>query len=619
MTKRLLLSALFATVFALFSYAQDNNDELTTVFSENFDAFTEGSEDAPGTTDISGYTGKLKKTIGWNGSKVYEAGGKLLIEDGGNLQTSRYNLSANSGIFKLSMRVKSKDSYGSYFTVKVGYSTTKNVLIDGDGWKDVAIVLDGGKSSTQITITSIMGGYLIDEIKAETGASLVGVPEAMQPSQADGTSFTAKWGKAAAASVYLLDVYSKAANGDKNYVLHDEEVKSSSAHQTTITRKVTGLDANTTYYFQVRARNANGVVSDYSKEIKVIKVLESIAAPKALPATDVTATSFTANWEAVAEAKSYNASLYCTKTLAEDATVNVITEDFSKITAGSLESIEFGLLSGYLNDYTNTPGWYTENPAFANGYLALSPFSGNGLVRTPALDLALANGAFSVNINMAEGAYGKYYAGYELTFNLYDGNTETPVETKTVTLEQGFKDYTVEFTKGTKESYVEIVYGGNNNNKLFIDNIAVAQKLAAGESYTQLVETKEKIEGTSCTFDADLANKSNAYYYVVEAVGETVSSDSEIVDIYSVPSNTVNVVYDAATSISLAPAQASANVAVQGGKVVVTLSADAPVAVYSLGGNLIANIAAKAGVNTIDTAERVVIVKVAGKAYKVAK
>ena len=188
--------------------------------------------------------------------------------------------------------------------------------------------------------------------------------------------------------------------------------------------------------------------------------------------------------------------MYCTKTLAEDATVNVITEDFSKITAGSLESIEFGLLSGYLNDYTNTPGWYTENPAFANGYLALSPFSGNGLVRTPALDLALANGAFSVNINMAEGAYGKYYAGYELTFNLYDGNTETPVETKTVTLEQGFKDYTVEFTKGTKESYVEIVYGGNNNNKLFIDNIAVAQKLAAGESYTQLVETKEKIEGT---------------------------------------------------------------------------------------------------------------------------
>lgn len=201
MTKRLLLSALFATVFALFSYAQDNNDELTTVFSENFDAFTEGSEDAPGTTDISGYTGKLKKTIGWNGSKVYEAGGKLLIEDGGKLQTSYYNLSANSGIFKLSMRVKSKDSYGSYFTVKVGYSTTKNVLIDGDGWKDVAIVLDGGKSSTQITITSIMGGYLIDEIKAETGASLVGVPEAMQPSQADGTSFTAKWDKAAAARI----------------------------------------------------------------------------------------------------------------------------------------------------------------------------------------------------------------------------------------------------------------------------------------------------------------------------------------------------------------------------------------------------------------------------------
>ena len=617
MTKRLLLSAFFATVFALFGYAQDQNDELTTVFSENFDAFTEGSEETPGTTDISGYTGKLKKTIGWNGSKIYEAGGKLLVGDGGKLQTSYYDLSANSGVFKLKLRIKSKDSYGAYFAVAVGYSTSKSVLIDGDGWKDVELVLDGGKASSQITITATMGAYFIDEVKAETGASLVGVPEAMQPSQADGTSFTAKWNKAAGASVYLLDVYSKAANDDKTYVLHDEEVKPSSVYATTFTRKVTNLDANTTYYFQVRARNANGSVSGYSEEIKVIKVLESIAAPKALPATDVTATSFTANWEAVAEAKSYVASLFCAKTLTEPATVDIIKEDFSKITKGSLEKVEFGLLTGLLDEYTGTPGWYTENPAFANGYLALSPFSGNSLVRTPALDLALSDGTFSVNINMAEGGYGKYYAGYELTFNLYNGDDETPAETKTVTLEQGFKDYTVEFTKGTAQSYVEIVYGGSN--KLFIDNIAVVQKLKAGDVYTQLVEKKADIKGTSCSFDADLANKNNSYYYVVEAVGETVSSDSEIVDVYSDASSAIVVEYTPATGIGINPAQASANVAVEGGKVVVTLAADAPVAVYSLGGNLIANVAGKAGVNTIDTAERVVIVKVAGKAYKVGK
>lgn len=617
MTKRLLLSAFFATVFALFGYAQGQNDELTTVFSENFDAFTEGSEETPGTTDISGYTGKLKKTIDWNGSKVYEAGGKLLVEDGGKLQTSYYNLSANSGVFKLKLRIKSKDSYGAYFAVAVGYSTSKSVLIDGDGWKDVELVLDGGKASSQITITATMGAYFIDEVKAETGASLVGVPEAMQPSQADGTSFTAKWNKAAGASVYLLDVYSKASNDDKTYVLHDEEVKPSSVYAKTFTRKVTDLDANTTYYFQVRARNANGSVSGYSEEIKVIKVLESIAAPKPLPATDVTATSFTANWEAVAEAKSYVASLYCDKTLTEATTVDIIKEDFSKITKGSLEEIEFGLLTGLLDEYTGTPGWYTESPAFANGYLALSPFSGSSLVRTPALDLALSNGTFSVNINMAEGAYGKYYAGYELTFNLYNGDAETPAETKTVILEQGFKDYTVEFTKGTAQSYVEIVYGGSN--KLFIDNIAVVQKLKAGDVYTQLVEKKADIKDTSCSFDADLANKNNSYYYVVEAVGETVSSDSEIVDIYSDASSPIVVEYAPATGIGINPAQASANVAVEGGKVVVTLAADAPVAVYSLGGNLIANVAGKAGVNTIDTAERVVIVKVAGKVYKVAK
>lgn len=42
MTKRLLISAFFATVFKLFGYAQ-NSEELTILLSENFDAFTEGS------------------------------------------------------------------------------------------------------------------------------------------------------------------------------------------------------------------------------------------------------------------------------------------------------------------------------------------------------------------------------------------------------------------------------------------------------------------------------------------------------------------------------------------------------------------------------------------------
>ena len=85
--------AVAIAAFALSAYAQS---EVTTVFYNDFSEFTNGSEAQPGTTDISGYSGALYKSTKfpkWNGSKVYEAGEKLLIGDNGNLQTGAYKMS----------------------------------------------------------------------------------------------------------------------------------------------------------------------------------------------------------------------------------------------------------------------------------------------------------------------------------------------------------------------------------------------------------------------------------------------------------------------------------------------------------------------------------------------
>ena len=98
--------------------------EVTTVFEESFAAFTEGSEAEPATTDISsGLTNKLSTNLsGWSGRYVYEAGGALKIGDGGNLQTARYDMKANKGIIRISMRVRSYDESGAMFTIAVNYS-----------------------------------------------------------------------------------------------------------------------------------------------------------------------------------------------------------------------------------------------------------------------------------------------------------------------------------------------------------------------------------------------------------------------------------------------------------------------------------------------------------------
>ena len=73
MKQKLLMLAMLFVAFAMGATAQDDN--VTVVLDENFDSFTEGSEDEPATTDISSYSsGKLsKKLTGWSGSKVYEA------------------------------------------------------------------------------------------------------------------------------------------------------------------------------------------------------------------------------------------------------------------------------------------------------------------------------------------------------------------------------------------------------------------------------------------------------------------------------------------------------------------------------------------------------------------
>ena len=105
------------------SFAQDA--EVMVLLDEKFDAFTEGTVDAPATTDIStpSYSSKLGQTLtSWKGSKVYEAGGALMIGDGGNIETARLSGYSYGKTIKITMDVKSRASYGGIVTVSMGSS-----------------------------------------------------------------------------------------------------------------------------------------------------------------------------------------------------------------------------------------------------------------------------------------------------------------------------------------------------------------------------------------------------------------------------------------------------------------------------------------------------------------
>lgn len=603
MTRKLLFVAL-CLMASLFTgrVAAQTTDGLTVILDEKFDAFTEGSETEPGTTDISSYSsGRLSKLLsGWSGRKVYEAGGMLKVDNSGQLQTARYDLSANDGVVKITMRVKSLADYGTAVSCQVGYNTAEQIMLPDGDWHTVSLILEKGTSSSYVRLSPymVLEGFLIDELKIETGESLVKAPEAALPSQADGQSFTASWSRVASASDYLLDVYTRQADGTPDYLLQDQAV-SATRYQ------VTGLTEGATYYYTVRARKANGAVSDYSNEVQVVKVLTELAAPVATDPTDLSATGFTAHWQPVADATGYIVTLQQTETLTEARDADVLSEDFAKVTIGSLSSVEFGKTQEYLDAYTAQPGWFAVWPAYAKGYLALSPFGGEaGSLTTPSVDLSAAQGVFKLRVNMAEQAYGADYSGAKVTVTVYNG--EEQAEQQTVTLDKGFKDYELSFTKGSADTYVELSYSGDK--KLFIDDLAISQSLQAGDQLTTLVEKRETAD-TQASFTLSNATDGLTYAYTVQAEGQTVS-DGEVVSIVSAASNRISFSLPT-TGIQAVDGDAAFSATVEGGQLVVNLPADAPVRVYNAQGVELSNVQGHAGRNVI-AAPRGVLLVVSG-------
>lgn len=580
--------------------------EPTIIFSEDFSAFTEGSEAEPSTTDISGYSGKLAQTLsGWSGSYIYEAGGMLKIGDGGRLQTTRYNMSANSGVVKVKARVRSLADYGMVLNFRIGYSVTKTLYIYDNQWHNLEFVMSGGTSYTYLQISPSLTatGILIDDLSVETSPDFMPEPTVNQPSKADGKSFTATWNRVSVATSYLLDVYSKKSETEFEYLLKDESVTGTS-------RDVDGLDETKTYYFTVRATNGTAI-SDYSEEVEVVKVISEVAAPVAKTAINISSTGFTALWESVADAVGYDLSIYKNVKLDEAGENVLLTDDFSGITEGTLSSVEYGMLYGYLDEYTTTPGWYVTNPAFASGYIALAPFGESGTLTTPYMDLSNNSGTFTAVVNMAEMNFGTDYEGASVRVDLvdYEGNV---IEKDSVTLVKGFKDYEITFTKGAKNTAVMVTYSGEQ--KLFINSFTIRQYLPKDFVLTSFVETIA-CDGLSqdVTVEVPIESGKVSYSYNVKAKARTVSG-GDIVYIYSESSNTIEVGTTSGVANAIAEADVKAVRTADG--ITVMASESCEVAVYSLSGAIIAN-ETVAGTTTIALPTReMVIVKLGTKFVK---
>jgi len=123
-------------------------------------------------------------------------------------------------------------------------------------------------------------------------------PTALPATSVSGAGFSANWTSLGGASGFSLDVSTNNTFGSFLAGYQDLDVGNQ------FTRNVTGLEEGKTYYYRVRAYNIFGT-SGNSGTINVTTTVTPPPAPTVAPATSVTSSGFTANWNSASTATGY--------------------------------------------------------------------------------------------------------------------------------------------------------------------------------------------------------------------------------------------------------------------------------------------------------------------------
>lgn len=403
-----------------------------------------------------------------------------------------------------------------------------------------------------------------------------------------------------------------------NYVLKDQKVEQQDNEDGTVGFEVNGLDPDTDYTYSVKSVN-----SDFTSAASDEQEVYAVSIPTALPATNITANSYTANWTSHKKVDFYRVDQLQQTVIDKDTKDYVmLDEDFSKVTSSFTEADllegfyeEGERTSGYmpLDDITNIAGWKASSTVRVNGWLGgneAKQGSGTiaGAIVTPTIDLSHNEGACNISLRVW---------GSEGDWLIIQGSNPASLATIEFPKGGGIVEKTITMPLCTSKE--QLTFYSNNYKVFLIDYIKITQDVKAGDKVTT-------ITGSVLTEDADtksmvmtnpgFSDGHDVLYRVTAMRYDKDSQESHKYYSTSTPSDLMLVKNPNPSGIGSVEAVAENVAGVEGG-IVVNAANATTVNVFNLSGQLVASKACGNGHAFVSVAPGVYVVKTNSTAAKV--
>lgn len=299
-----------------------------------------------------------------------------------------------------------------------------------------------------------------------------------------------------------------AESEERDYFIERQEVTGTSC-------RVEGLDPSQTYYYTVIAKNSD-IESSESAPVEVALTADALGIPMMLPATDVTGTGFTANWEAVENANYYSFYTYLAHVATAAERFYILDTDFAGISGGTLDNPSMDYMYTYLDEYLDRADWYVEMPLFADGVLGVtnlySDFGYYGILMSPQLDLSAGGGR--VNVDMT--VMGTDISSLTVQLVGYDGGNEVLLDSEQMAVGPDFTRLSCTLEGATDYCYISI-YGDTGSGNLFFDDLSIWLDLSAGE-VVEVPYYYTETTGTSTYVPIATVNDGDMFAYCAAAL-----------------------------------------------------------------------------------------------------